>query len=95
MLPLFNTFLVEQISIFITGTALFFLIQLLLYTLPLLHQRRHFGLTFLGLERERSVSNGKRELHVFLNVILSIASKGRLHGKEFFLRTISLTKDKP
>lgn len=30
------------------------------------------------------MSNGKRELHVFLNVILSIASKGRLHGKEFF-----------
>lgn len=30
------------------------------------------------------MSNGKLELHVFLNVILSIASQGRLHGKEFF-----------
>lgn len=54
MLPLLDALLVEQISVFIAGAALLLFVQLLLDALPLLHQRRHFGFTLLGLDRRRS-----------------------------------------
>lgn len=52
LFPLLDTLLVKLLSVLIAGAALLFLIQLLLNALPLLHQRRHFGLTLLGLQRD-------------------------------------------
>ena len=52
-LPLLDGPLVELVPVLVAGAALVLLVQLLLDTLPLLHQRRHLSLGLFRLKKNK------------------------------------------